>query len=153
MALSRIFVAPKNGQGGVKKSKVFFQKKYSKDGKKIGGPLGPYLQKIDFLKSGGQGGPPTWPSSKGGGKRSFFCSCAKFQGGISHDFFVKPHQLGGNLTPLNTFSVSKKYFETFLGSYGQFFANPEKNIFDFLKKSHISKKVPVAVEERLKIIF
>ena len=34
MALSRIFVAPKNGQGGVKKSKkIFFQKKYSKDGK------------------------------------------------------------------------------------------------------------------------
>ena len=34
MALSRIFVAPKNGQGGVKKSKKnFFQKKYSKDGK------------------------------------------------------------------------------------------------------------------------
>ena len=36
MALSRIFVAPKNGQGGVKKSKKKkFQKKYSKDGKKI----------------------------------------------------------------------------------------------------------------------
>ena len=33
MALSKIFVAPKNGQGGVKKSKFFFQKKYSKDGK------------------------------------------------------------------------------------------------------------------------
>ena len=33
MALSRIFVAPKNGQGGVKKSKKNFQKKYSKDGK------------------------------------------------------------------------------------------------------------------------
>ena len=32
MALSKIFVAPKNGQGGVKKSN-FFQKKYSKDGK------------------------------------------------------------------------------------------------------------------------
>ena len=57
MALSRIFVGPKNGQGGVKKSKKnFFQKKYSKDGKKILGPLGPFLQKIDFLKSGGQRG-------------------------------------------------------------------------------------------------
>ena len=34
MALSKIFVAPKNGQGGVKKSKKnFSQKKYSKDGK------------------------------------------------------------------------------------------------------------------------
>ena len=48
MALSRIFVAPKNGQGGVKKSKKnFFQKKYSKDGEKILGPLRPYLPKID----------------------------------------------------------------------------------------------------------
>ena len=58
MALSKIFVAPKNGQGGVKKSKknIFFQKKYSKDGKKILGPLGPYLPKIDF---GGQGVRPT----------------------------------------------------------------------------------------------
>ena len=35
MALSRIFVAPNTGQRGVKKS-FFFQKKYSKDGKKIG---------------------------------------------------------------------------------------------------------------------
>ena len=33
MALSKIFVAPKNGQGGVKKSNFFFQKKYWKDGK------------------------------------------------------------------------------------------------------------------------
>ena len=33
MALSKIFVAPKNGQGGVKKSKKNFQKAYSKDGK------------------------------------------------------------------------------------------------------------------------
>ena len=56
MALSRIFVAPKNGQGGVKKSIFFFRKNIRKMGKKIWGPLGPYLQKIDFLKSGGQRG-------------------------------------------------------------------------------------------------
>ena len=49
MALSRIFVAPKNGQGGVKKSKKnFFRKNIRKMGKKILGPLGPYLPKIDF---------------------------------------------------------------------------------------------------------
>ena len=61
MALSKIFVAPKNGQGGVKKSKkkIFFQKKYSKDGKKkILGPLGPYLPKIDFGGQGGGEAPP-----------------------------------------------------------------------------------------------
>ena len=57
MALSKIFVAPKNGQGGVKKSKkIFFRKNIRKMGKKILGPLGPFLQKIDFLKSGGQRG-------------------------------------------------------------------------------------------------
>ena len=49
MALSRIFVAPKNGQGGVKKSKkIFFRKNIRKMGKKIWGPLGPYLPKIGF---------------------------------------------------------------------------------------------------------
>ena len=56
MSLSRIFVAPKNGQGGVKKSFFFFRKNIRKMGKKNWGPLGPYLQKIDFLKSGSQGG-------------------------------------------------------------------------------------------------
>ena len=57
MALSRIFVAPKNGQGGVKKSKkIFFSEKiFERWEKKILGPLGPFLKKIDFLKSGGQG--------------------------------------------------------------------------------------------------
>ena len=53
MALSKIFVAPKNGQGGVKKSNFFSEKIFERWGKKIWGPLGPYLPKIDF---GGQGG-------------------------------------------------------------------------------------------------
>ena len=55
MALSRIFVAPKNGQGGVKKSKknFFSEKIFERWEKKILGPLGPFLQKS---KSGGQGG-------------------------------------------------------------------------------------------------
>ena len=47
MALSRIFVAPKNGQGGVKKSKKIFSEKIFERWKKIGGPLGPYLPKVD----------------------------------------------------------------------------------------------------------
>ena len=51
MALSKIFVAPKNGQGGVKKSKIKFRKNIRKMEKKLG-LLGPYLPKIDF---GGQG--------------------------------------------------------------------------------------------------
>ena len=57
MALSKIFVAPKNGQGGVKKSKkIFFSEKiFERWEKKILGPLGPFLAKIDF---GGQGGGP-----------------------------------------------------------------------------------------------
>ena len=54
MALSRIFVAPKNGQGGVKKSKKkFFQKKYSKDGKKNFGTSGTIFAKIEIRGSGG----------------------------------------------------------------------------------------------------
>ena len=50
MALSRIFVAPKNGQGGVKKSKknFFSEKIFERWEKQILGPLGPYLHKIDF---------------------------------------------------------------------------------------------------------
>ncbi len=50
MALSKIFVAPKNGQGGVKKSKknFFSEKIFERWEKKILGPLGPYLPKIDF---------------------------------------------------------------------------------------------------------
>ena len=53
MALSRIFVAPKNGQGGVKKSKkiYFFKKNIRKMGKKNFGTSGTILKKkIDFLK-------------------------------------------------------------------------------------------------------
>ena len=50
MALSKIFVAPKNGQGGVKKSKknFFSEKIFERWEKQILGPLGPFLAKIDF---------------------------------------------------------------------------------------------------------
>ena len=43
MALSKIFVAPKNGQGGVKKSKknFFSEKIFERWEKQIFGPLGP----------------------------------------------------------------------------------------------------------------
>ena len=57
MALSRIFVAPKNGQGGVKKSKKkIFQKKYSKDGKKKFGDLWDHIcpKSILGVRGGGQ---------------------------------------------------------------------------------------------------
>ena len=57
MALSKIFVAPKNGQGGVKKSKKnFFQKKYSKDGKKNLGTSGTIFAKNRFFEIRGSGG-------------------------------------------------------------------------------------------------
>ena len=57
MALSRIFVAPKNGQGGVKKSKkkIFFRKNIRKMGKKNFGTSGTIFAQNRFWGSGGGG--------------------------------------------------------------------------------------------------
>ena len=57
MALSKIFVAPKNGQEGIKKiqKNVFFQKLYSKDGKNKFGDLWDHNCKNSFFLICGTG--------------------------------------------------------------------------------------------------
>ena len=73
MALSRIFVAPKNGQGGVKKSKkIFFSKKnIRKMGKKNFGTSGTIFGQNRFWGSGGWGVRSTVTSQAHIGKSRF----------------------------------------------------------------------------------
>ena len=64
MALSKIFVAPKNGQGGVKKKKKT-EKIFKKDGGKIFGTSGSIFAKIRFFEIGGVRSTltsPGWPA-------------------------------------------------------------------------------------------
>ena len=72
MALSRIFVAPKNGQGGVKNQNFFSEKIFERWIKKILGPLGPYLQKIDGRSGMVRGGVRPTVTSPGNGLNSHF---------------------------------------------------------------------------------
>ena len=55
MALSRIFVAPKNGQGGVKKS-IFFSEKIFERWEKNFGTSGTIFAKNRFFEIRGSGG-------------------------------------------------------------------------------------------------
>ena len=52
MALSRIFVAPKNGQGGVKKSKKIFRKNIRKIEKTNFGTSGTIISFLENLRTG-----------------------------------------------------------------------------------------------------
>ena len=52
MALSKIFVAPKNGQGGVKKSIFFFRKNIRKMEKTNFGTSGTIIAQNRFFRTG-----------------------------------------------------------------------------------------------------